>query len=84
MVNCMLQYLRVTSKNGLKILIEDEDGNYTNETRNVVYKEVFSNYSQTVTTNYLLLPFYMVSMQKLNKRVFYIVLKGILKKDVNN
>jgi ATP-dependent DNA helicase PIF1 len=32
----------VTSKNGLKILIEDEDGNYTNETRNVVYKEVFS------------------------------------------
>jgi ATP-dependent DNA helicase PIF1 len=33
---------RVTSKNGLKILIEDEHGNCTNETRNVVYKEVFS------------------------------------------
>jgi hypothetical protein len=28
----------VTTKNGLKILIEDESGNCTNETRNVVYK----------------------------------------------
>jgi ATP-dependent DNA helicase PIF1 len=33
---------RVTSKNGLKILIEDEASNCTNETKNVVYKEVFS------------------------------------------
>jgi ATP-dependent DNA helicase PIF1 len=29
---------RATSKNGLKILIEDEDGDYTNETKNIVYK----------------------------------------------
>jgi ATP-dependent DNA helicase PIF1 len=33
---------RVTSKNGLKILIEDENENCTNETKNVVYMEVFS------------------------------------------
>jgi ATP-dependent DNA helicase PIF1 len=33
---------RVTSKRGLKILIEDENENCTNETRNVVYMEVFS------------------------------------------
>jgi ATP-dependent DNA helicase PIF1 len=33
---------RVKSKNRLKYLIEDEDDNCTNETKNVVYKEVFS------------------------------------------
>jgi ATP-dependent DNA helicase PIF1 len=32
---------RATSKSGLKILIEDENGDCTNETRNVIYKEVF-------------------------------------------
>jgi ATP-dependent DNA helicase PIF1 len=32
---------RVTSKSGLKILIEDENDDCTNETRNVGYKEVF-------------------------------------------
>lgn len=31
---------RVTSKKGLKVLICDEDGNPTNTTKNVVYKEV--------------------------------------------
>jgi len=34
---------RVTSKEGLKILIIDEDGEYTNVTSNVVYEEVFHN-----------------------------------------
>jgi hypothetical protein len=33
---------RVTTKGGLKILIEDEHGDCTNETRNVVYKEVLA------------------------------------------
>jgi ATP-dependent DNA helicase PIF1 len=33
---------RATSKNCLKILIEDENGNCTNEAKNVVYREVFS------------------------------------------
>jgi ATP-dependent DNA helicase PIF1 len=32
----------VTSKDGLKILIDDEDGKCTNKTKNVVYREVFS------------------------------------------
>jgi len=34
---------RVTSKEGLKILIIDEDGEDTNVTSNVVYVEVFRN-----------------------------------------
>jgi ATP-dependent DNA helicase PIF1 len=33
---------RVTSKDDLKMLLEDENGNCTNETKNVVYKEVLS------------------------------------------
>jgi ATP-dependent DNA helicase PIF1 len=34
---------RVTSREGLKILITDEDGDDTNVTDNVVYQEVFRN-----------------------------------------
>jgi len=34
---------RVTSRDGLKILINDEDGQDTDVTSNVVYKEVFRN-----------------------------------------
>ncbi|KAK1357764.1 hypothetical protein POM88_051020 [Heracleum sosnowskyi] len=34
---------RITSPQGLKLFIDDEDGNSTNITQNVVYKEVFYN-----------------------------------------
>ncbi|KAD0975278.1 hypothetical protein E3N88_43475 [Mikania micrantha] len=34
---------RVKSKDGLKLLILDKDGQLTNKTTNVVYKEVFTN-----------------------------------------
>ena len=34
---------RVTSRDGLKILILDKDGTPTNNTTNVVYKEVFNH-----------------------------------------
>jgi len=34
---------RVTSKDGLKILITDEDGDNTTLTSNVIYHEVFRN-----------------------------------------
>jgi len=34
---------RVTSRKGLKILITDENGDSTDNTTNVVYKEVFQN-----------------------------------------
>ncbi|KAG2643530.1 hypothetical protein PVAP13_2KG340800, partial [Panicum virgatum] len=33
---------RVTSKSGLKILIENEDGTCGNQTRNIVYREIFN------------------------------------------
>ncbi|XP_008663236.1 ATP-dependent DNA helicase PIF1-like [Zea mays] len=39
---------RVTSKSGLHILIEDEDGRSSNETRNIVYKEIFNRIPMNV------------------------------------
>jgi ATP-dependent DNA helicase PIF1 len=41
MANCMLFFFRVTSIEGLKILITCEDGKYSKMTSNVVYEEVF-------------------------------------------
>nr|XP_017217236.1 PREDICTED: ATP-dependent DNA helicase PIF1-like [Daucus carota subsp. sativus] len=38
---------RVTSPQGLKLFIDDADGNNTNITQNVVYKEVFYNLPRT-------------------------------------
>jgi ATP-dependent DNA helicase PIF1 len=32
---------RVTSKRGLRILVEDDNGDCTNKTQNIVYSEVF-------------------------------------------
>jgi ATP-dependent exoDNAse (exonuclease V) alpha subunit len=36
---------RVTSKKGLRILIEDENANCTDETRNVVYRQILDSVS---------------------------------------
>jgi hypothetical protein len=40
-------FSRVTCKEGLKVIIEDEKTDCTDETRNVVYREVFASFSST-------------------------------------
>lgn len=35
-------FSRVTLKQGLRILIEDEDDHCTNQTQNIVYREIFA------------------------------------------
>jgi ATP-dependent DNA helicase PIF1 len=39
---------RVTSKHDLKILIEDDDGNCSGITKNIVFKEIFSKLNTQV------------------------------------
>lgn len=34
---------RVTSRKGLRILIENEDGSYGSKTKNIVYNKIFSS-----------------------------------------
>jgi hypothetical protein len=40
MVNSMSAVSRVTNRDGLKILIENQDGRCAKDTTNIVYKEV--------------------------------------------
>jgi len=51
---------RVKTKRGLKILILDEDGNVTNTTKNVVYKEIFETFWQRRHYRYVIYNFVLI------------------------
>ena len=51
---------RVKTKRGLKILILDEDGNVTNTTKNVVYKEIFETLWQWTHYRYVISNFVLI------------------------
>jgi ATP-dependent DNA helicase PIF1 len=38
-------FSRVTSKKSLKVLIEDENGKASDETKNIVYRKIFSRFT---------------------------------------
>lgn len=46
---------RVTSRDGLKLLIIDDDGNATNNSLNIVYKEIFQNMNNVRYIFYVIL-----------------------------
>lgn len=53
-------FSRVTLKQGLRILIEDEDDHCTNQTQNIVYREIFAALQPNGNDHYTLcglLPF---------------------------
>jgi ATP-dependent DNA helicase PIF1 len=41
-VRLYVAFSRVTSKKGLKVLIEDENGKASDESQNIVYREIFT------------------------------------------
>ena len=56
---------RVTSKKGLKMLILNEDTEETNLTKNIVYKEIFTNLGSIL--------FFIMSPNEIFNKCFYIL-----------